>query len=704
MNDTTMNPRLIETEDGRPYFSSPGSTEPELINHILDSNWAKQAFMISDSTFENSIDIKNRYWSSASAKFTDTRLGANLGINCRPQFTPYADIPDKGKLADRVDVNISDSTGNYGLGRYYSEAIDDPAQTIYLRFGKPQFNSLVNFVLQAFNPAMTSLANTGRAPGFFYETAKLVGTIASFIAFPAIATTVLAFKTYHFLVGTSTSKFYTLKPTMHLYWSTVNILVNALAINKGIFPKVINDVVGDPGSGQQIGRPFKLDQSQYNALSEALPEIFRGQALFDMFAMANHAQRLANKRYEDDFNKQELGLNSDNFGVNTKFEGYVLKDTSGDGTHSTELTNADGSTKLGAWFDKVARLTNIFGSETGEEVLGMNDNIGPDGKPLPKEEKGVLRQFAEHMDAEWRDGGAFAIFKVNHTGSVNESFANSVGESDISNSVNGLSAKAREMRFSFANGNILGDTVSAAVGAVKDTVSGVLDGVTMGFSSALAGLAGNGYIDIPKHWQSSNANLPRSSYKLQLISPYGNTFSLMQNIYIPLSMILAGTLPLSTGKQSYTSPFLCELYDRGRLQIKLGMITDLSITRGVSNLGFNTRGECLAIDVTFGITDLSSIMHMPISQGVVKGMDMALDGDNILSDYLAVLAGQDLYSQIYPLSKLKLSIAKIVANTGMLTSPAHWASWTHDSMVFAPINFVMEGIVRQGNMASREGI
>jgi hypothetical protein len=86
----------------------------------------------------------------------------------------------------------------------------------------------------------------------------------------------------------------------------------------------------------------------------------------------------------------------------------------------------------------------------------------------------------------------------------------------------------------------------------------------------------------------------------------------MFNIYIPLAMIMAGALPLATGKQSYTSPFLCEVHDRGRLLTRLGIIDSLSITRGTSNLGFNNVGKAMSMEISFSVLDLSSIMSMPI--------------------------------------------------------------------------------------------
>ena len=143
-------------------------------------------------------------------------------------------------------------------------------------------------------------------------------------------------------------------------------------------------------------------------------------------------------------------------------------------------------------------------------------------------------------------------------------------------------------------------------------------------------------------------------------------------------MILAGGLPRATGKQSWTAPFICQLYDRGRSQIQLGMIDSISVTRGTSNLGFNNKGVALAMEVSFSVTDLSSIMAMPTSTGSLFKADTVMDEDTILYDYLAVLAGQDLYSQLYQVPKAKLNAAKLWrGSVDKLVSPAFWASMIH---------------------------
>lgn len=319
--------------------------------------------------------------------------------------------------------------------------------------------------------------------------------------------------------------------------------------------------------------------------------------------------------------------------------------------------------------------------------------------------------WSKYFDAELRQGSKFAIFRVDYTGPVQESFSNSIGESEISNKYNSMSGQSKEAKFTVMGGKlgdgILADMVQGIVGAAVNVASGAVEGMTLGLSNGLSGLAGAGYIDIPKVWQNSTASLPKSNYTIQLISPYGNVVSRMQNLYIPLAMLLAGALPLSTGKSSYTSPFLVSLYDRGRNQVKTGIIESLSVTRGTSNLGFTKEGKILAIDVSFSITDLSSIMHMPIttgspfSAGILQGLanialgqigDVGMDADNILMDYLAVLAGQDMYSQVYFGERARMNMVKYSRMKNAFFNPHRWAMVVNDEMAGGVLKLFPVGI------------
>ncbi len=711
LNSTNIDPRIIELND-KAIVQPQSQTNFDQTSTILDKDWAKSAFLISDSQMDEDVDIINRYWSTASAKFTDTRLGCNIGINSKPQFTRYSDLRVKGRLAGRTKVSLTNTSGNYGMGRYYSEAIDAPSQTVYMRFGVPQFNSLTNFLSKAFDSDSISMARTGRAPSAFYTLGRAAGTIAVFTAFPGFALTITAGRALSWIFTRPTSKFYTLKPTMHMYWSAVNLLVNNFAVNRGIFPKFMNSEIGktlglDNESSQRVQQPFKLDQDYLSALHKLMPDVFTDQNYFDIFALATKAQRLANNLFIQDYERF-------NNGSATDFTGYLKKDLTNQTAHTTYISpsNNPTDTSFMAFINKFL-MFGYYDKPGESERMELDPRIDKESTTgEQKKDPGAFSEFLTYFDAEFRQGSQFATFKVEHTGQVTESFGNSVVESDLSSKLNGISSQTREARFSFADGNLVGDgvigsAIQGALGAVKDLALGALDGVTMGMSNLALGLGGSGFIDIPKHWQSSTAQLPRSSYTMKLISPYGNAISQIQNIYIPLCMILAGTLPLATGKQSYTSPFICQLFDRGRCQVRLGMIESLQITRGTSNLAFDLNGNALALDVTFTVVDLSSIMYMPLTTGTLGGVDMTMDEDNILMDYFAVLAGQDLYTQIYDMSKAKLNIARHLMKVGKLTSAAYWSSLFHESatsgtiekLTFGAFN-ALEGAVRGSDIAA----
>lgn len=720
----------LGNNSGRPYFTSQTPPQDNLTT-VLDSDWAKRAFMTTDIELRDPTDVANRYWSSADFKFTDTSIGKSIGVNPRPQFTRYADPRRKGRVAGRSNVTIGATSGNFGMGRYYSEAIDDNAQIIYLRFGVPEYTGLLDFLGRAFDPDALHLAKTGRERGILFNIGAVIGGFVGIIAFPAIAALMFMSKAANIIFNKPRYKFYTFKPTMHNYWSSVNLLVNTLAINLNIMPKVLADT-----ATQKLGKEFKVDAESMKIMHELLPNVFSEDGYIDMFAVANRAQMAANRLFKEEYDS----LDSQDM---NGYVGYLKK-------NSDNLTNSyttTGKISIGENNRTVSSVINRYGSadslasfisenitpskwfnddRKGQGNTGLEtspNTTGKDGKfkPMSEDEKDG---YFKYLDSEFRSGSQFAVFRVNFTKGISESFSNSVGESEMSKKLNNTVSQAREIRFSLGDGDLVGGVagkaVESVVGGVTDLLSGAAAGVTFGLSSSIMSMLKGAYLDIPKSWNSSTANLPKASYSMTLISPYGNAFSMLQNIYMPLLMLMSGSLPLATGKGSYTSPFLCQLYDRGKIQIKTGMIESLTITRGTSNLAYTADKKALAIDVSFDVVDLSSIMSMPISPAGFKDIiasiagsvltagltgigvyNPAIDEDNILADYLAVLAGQDIYSQMFPLTKARLNGAKAMIRAKQLSSPAAWASWTKSSaddgiLKYTPVglvSFVLEGTV-----------
>lgn len=626
---------------------------------VLDETWAKQAFLVNAEDMLEDIDIRNRTFSTVSLSFQDTSLGGTYAINAKPQFTRYADVRSKGRLAGREDVSPGSISGKNGMGRYYHEAIDENKQEIHMRFGVPQYNSLTQFFTGYYNTGAARLARSGRLS---YDLGawlgKAIGLVANVLIWELAAVTALG-HVASFFFGRQTSKFYYLKPTMFNYWTAVNSLVNKIAVGRGLVPTILRK---DDSTDQKIDESYEVDKDFLDQLHEMAPEIFSSDGGIDVYAVANRAQRMKIAADNETWEAFNNSTSSDFLGV--------VKKTGQSFVNSTKDHNS--------WY---MRMQNWLKSEGTKPELDK-DNKAIDSAEVdikkdrndPTKDRPWLKEFWADLTSELDDGAAFATFQVDYTGTVSESFSNSVRDSDLQGKMNGMASSARSTNFSFAGGSNIGGALGTVIDGLTSAAKGVVAGVADSFSvSGLLQLAGGGFVDIPKHWESSSASLPRSTYTMSLVSPYGNVISQMQNIYIPLSMLLAGALPLSAGKQSYTSPFICELYDHGRHQTRLGMIDSLSITRGTTNLGFNKNNQAMGIDVTFTVVDMSSVMHMQISKGFFD--DGVFDEETVFSDYMNTLSSKSLDQQYHTLTKLRLNAARKLRSLDAFTSPAAWAMY-----------------------------
>lgn len=581
-----------------------------------------------------------------------------------------------------------------------------------MRFGVPQFNSLTTFFTGFYDSPAAQLARTGRSFDPFFTLGTAAGFIVSLISWKLLAVHLLGVA-MRFALEKPASKFYYLKPTMPLYWNAVNTIVNQIAVNKGIVPRI-----GDDNQNAVTDNTYKLTDTDFSNLASKLPEIFSGNGTIDVYAMANRGQRLARKRVElMEKYLEDQDPSNDIFTAVRNIMNTPLEDTKDHSFHSY----------LGKWFQSQPSKANPSPKENNSTPTNANSpatstastvksDTGVDSEKFDKD-KSKWSMFPEFLKAELDDGSAFASFRVNATGPVSESFSNSFMESELANKINGMSGQSRSTRFDFADGNLGSGPLATVFEGVKKAVTSLVAGIGNGLEiSGIAALGGSAFIDIPKHWQSSSASLPRANYTISLVSPYGNPISQMMNIYIPLAMLLAAALPLSTGKQSYTSPFLLELFDKGRCQTRLGMIDSLSITRGVGNMGFSSDGNVMAIDVTFSVMDMSSVLHMPIVEHfkffkdtaiaageavagtagavAVAGMTGAFDDDTVFTDYMNTLSSLSLADQIYVFKKLKLQLTKRIQNFRTWTSPAHMASFVGDIFPARMISALYRGTVK----------
>lgn len=656
-----------------------------------DRGWLRGLF--GQGLFRASEKSENvREYTSLNGSFADTTLGGNQAINPIPQFTRYADIKSYGYLARGANGQIvsNGSAGSYGMGRFYGENIDNNAHVAHFRFGVPKYIGALSFLTTMYSPDLARLTTDGAFTPLF-RTAGSAATLGGLflILGPAVAIPLLiGSKIIGMFLNTDASKYWYVKPTMHLYLQAVQAMLDTQLVHARLVPfsSLINtDDVQEEGN--------KLHDTMEGVYA-GLPSIWKSNGKFDVFKMINRYQILADMeaRKLEGYYTQANG-NPDEY--NEKISAYV-KAASSD-PEVRKAYDMDITTNGGIKLSVMDALTNSYMSspeyqvdeqaehKQADNAKSMADQLNKantdvsnrvtsdadkqkqadieadinkdavGAQPITKlkdvvtDDSNILKNsvFGSQFLSELHDGGQWITFRVDGKSSIGDSFSNGTVEPQIASTINGISSKARTIDMTTSGGKTGAGLVDDAVDGVKAFISGGLDVLNL---SGIAGVFGKSNVDIPEMWDSSSADIATESYTIQLRSPYGNDISLFQNITVPMCFILAGVLPMATGKQTYRNPFYCEVFSRGRNTIRNGMITSVSLTRGAGNMGWRADGRMLGCDITITVKDLSKVVAMPI----IKDKRIFAD-DNTYTDYMATLGSASLHDLTYTLSKITLN-------------------------------------------------
>lgn len=716
---------------------------------LKDRQWIRRSFLLSS---EGSIDqaVADRDFSHVSLKFTDTTPGGNRCINPPPQFTEHADIVKPslvynsskgmgrayGEMIDdnsqvihiRAGVTAFNSMTTFFTG-FYNTDMGRAARTgrgtslLYL-LGK-----VVGFVVTLTSwPLLTLHAiNFGSRISFSKPATKYCYLKPAMPLYWNAVTTMVN----HIAVNTGI--------ITRIFSKEYEQLAGAYQNDNG-------QSFNNPTSGGEVSSNTtegnSSDKRFHKALYDKLPGIFLESGGVNVYEIATRAARLEieyTKKMQEILDKENaiLGkkdislirksstevisdfLKSKSFRLTNSSSAFVTPDSTGsinplsayveswlntelgkpdpnaksypvDGQTPTTTATPSSQPSTGTSFGVAANSTTSTtpNTTTSQPTASSDGNGEIEVDPRAANGGEPPRTFWNFITSEWEDGAAFASFRVDYTGSVSESFSNSTRESDIQNKFNDMVSSARAIRFNLADGGVI-PGAAEVIGGATALLSGLVDGMGL---SGLVALAGNAFVDIPEHWESSVANMSSSSYSMTLISWSGDPLSQLINIYIPLCMILGFALPISTGTASYSAPFMLEWYDKGRSQSRYGILESLNITRGVSNLGFTRDGKALALDITFTLKDLSSIITMPISEGFSLNPATALfDPDSLFNDYMAVLSGMGVADQMYTWKKMKLNFTRQMAHWDTYFSKAHMASFLGNAI---PGARVISGLFR----------
>ena len=231
----------------------------------------------------------------------------------------------------------------------------------------------------------------------------------------------------------------------------------------------------------------------------------------------------------------------------------------------------------------------------------------------------------------------FIGFYMDAAHSVSESFSNDTTQSQLSSTVNGVSDMAREA--SFLLGAAAGQTVQNMADNTMDAVNDIANKYFSGnklfndIASGFTTVASGGKLLFPEIWADSNFS-KSFDIGIKLRTPDADTMSWYLNIYVPLCHLVA----LVAGHQAdnghgYFSPFLVRAFHKGLFNIDMGIIKDMSITKG-KEAAWNINGLPTEIDVSLTITDLYGMLS------IVKGTTAKnFVTNSVLMDYIANTCG-----------------------------------------------------------------
>jgi len=210
---------------------------------------------------------------------------------------------------------------------------------------------------------------------------------------------------------------------------------------------------------------------------------------------------------------------------------------------------------------------------------------------------GNIKTYAEYKDdiseieSDGGDGlrkqfgtdNAVYLYYSDEGSALNQSFTNTTGPSGLSSTLQSASDAVKEWGFFLNAAGLERGTGLAKFGtALQDSVGGnsnsllgrLFGNVTEGVSTILAG----NNLSLPEIYMDSDTAVEHS-FKVKLVSPYGDPESVFLYVLRPLARLLAFSLPRQYGPNSYQSPFIVQAFSKGQFNCQLGIVTNLSISR-----------------------------------------------------------------------------------------------------------------------------
>ena len=393
---------------------------------------------------------------------------------------------------------------------------------------------------------------------------------------------------------------------------------------------------------------------------------------------------------EGDYSENESLVSNDNFRVGSIFAEKIVarmpllflipcrqKFMDGYNNHDrtiilNSLISGEGSPDIFGMLDKSGRYysTEFAVDEYYNHVNSMCKELaiimGVGDKTLPV--SGWLGN-KKVKDIDWRTltnesfansfySGQATVFYVDGADNLSESFTNNTTESSLASMINGFSDQAKEIKFLLGSDSVLGSMVEGVKNGIAGLGSGLSGAIEGLFGGMLGDIANTGVSTVinggkllfPKIW--SDSSFDRSyNFEIKLRSPDHDPLSIFLNIWVPYIHLLCMVLPegMDNGDiidpNGYMTPFLCKAYMKGMFNIDMGIITNMSVSRGAT-AQWNDDGMPTQLDISITIEDLYSGLALTARENSNDfnsiGRVASIVGNTAMLDYLTNLAGINL--------------------------------------------------------------
>ena len=219
----------------------------------------------------------------------------------------------------------------------------------------------------------------------------------------------------------------------------------------------------------------------------------------------------------------------------------------------------------------------------------------------------------------------FIAFYVDSETSVSESISNGTTSSQLVDQFNQSSSSVKEIKY--LAGGVAGfgkpmneDDYESGKSTIMSALSKITgNGTNKIFNNideAFKTIGKGGRLIFPEIWDDSEFS-KSYSFSLKLRTPDGDKLSWFLNICVPLIHLLAFAAPRSLGANGYKTPFLVRAYYKGIFNIDMGIITNMSITKG-KDAAWTIDGLPTEVDVSIDIKDLYSSLSISKSDKSLK--------------------------------------------------------------------------------------